>query len=132
MSLAEFNDQATTTLEMYREDMVDAIHNGSPTYMFLQEAGIVTSKALGGSVVRPILARDAVEPQFWRYADKQTFSPYDVSEAARFRPFNIRLGIGVTSEELKENEGEAKRMDLLGLKVRAAELTLRDRYNCAA
>ena len=132
MSLAEFNDAAVATLEGYRSTLADAIHNGSPTYMFMKEQGVVDSGPTEGpSFVRPILARDTSEPQWWRYADKQTFTPSDTAEAARFRYFNVRHNVGVTAEELKENEGLSKRLDLLGLKVRAAELTLRDRYNKA-
>jgi len=132
MSLAEFNDQALATMEEYRPEMVDAIHSGSPTYQFMKEAGIVEVKpCTGPSYVRPILARDVQEPLWFRGADEHTFSPQDTGEGARFRWYNVRMPIQITEEELKENAGDAQRMEILGMKVRAAELTLRDRYNKA-
>lgn len=133
MSLAEFNDLALATMEAYQPDMVDAIHDGSPAYSFMKEAGVVVTKpCTGASYVRPVLARDTIEPLWWRYADEHTFVPSDTGEAARFRWYNVRHPICITEEELKENSGDEARMDLLGMKVRAAELTLRDRYYCAA
>jgi len=130
--LAEFNDIAIATLEAYHDDLADAIHNGSPTYSFLKEQGLVMTQATEGpSFVRPILARDTAEPLWFRYADEHSFVPSDTTEGARFRWYNVRLPIAVTEEELKENQGISKRLDLLGLKVRAAELTLRDRFNKA-
>lgn len=132
MSLAEFNDYALATMEAYHDDLADQIHSGSPTRMFLEEAGIVETMATEGpSYVRPLLARDTNEPLWFKYADEHTFSPSDTSEAARFRYYNVRLPITITEEELKENRGTQKRLDLLGLKVRSAELTMRDRYNKA-
>lgn len=132
MSLAEFNDYAIATLEAYHDDMADQIHSGSPTYQFMKDAGIVeTGPTEGTAFVRPLLARETNEPTWWKYADRVEHVPTDVSEAARFRYFNVRLPIVITAEELKENSGQQKRLDLLGMKVRAAELTMRDRYNKA-
>jgi len=92
---------------------------------------VTVQQTEGQSFVRPILARDTAEPLWFRYADEHSFVPSDTTEGARFRWYNVRLPIAVTEEELKENQGVAKRLDLLGLKVRAAELTLRDRFNKA-
>ena len=103
MAIAEFNDYALATLEQYHDDFADTIHNGSPTYMFLRSAGVTeVAPCQGKALVRPLLARDATEPTFFRYADDVTFAATDVSEAARFRYYNLRVPLVITEEDYIE------------------------------
>lgn len=131
MSLAEWNDYLLATLESFATRIPDIVHTGSPTYSFLQQAGLAQTARLGKSMVRPLLVRDAAEPQWWHYADEQTFTPVDVLEAARFKSYNVRTPIVVTEEELHENDGPQQVLDLWKLKAKATILTMRDRYNKA-
>lgn len=127
----------TTTLDNYREKLIDNIFDVYPTLSYLN--GKLGRATRGGSVKRT-LDGGVMIVEHLTYNQNSTVDSYsgagtldttlqDEFTVAKYDWKQYAATVGITGLERRQNNGEAAMINLLTSKVKVAEMSLRDRMS---
>lgn len=127
----------TTTLANFREKLVDNIFDTYPTLSWMN--GKLGKALRGNSVKRTVSGGESIVEHLL-YEQNSTVGSYTGAEPldltlqegmtiARYNWKQYSASVGITGIESRNNQGEAKMIDLLQAKVTQAEMSFRDRLS---
>lgn len=133
-----YNDVLTTTLANYREELIDQVVDDYPTLSYLvgklgETMGAKNERPRkldgGESIVEHVLYEFSSAVQSYSGAEQLDTTLQDGMTIARFNWRQYAATIGISGLDRRNNQGDAKMIDLLKAKTKQAENSLRDRLS---
>ena len=129
----------TTTLDNYREKLIDNIFDVYPTLSYLNGKLGRATRGDSGSVKR-VLDGGVMIVEHLTYNQNSTVDSYSGAETldttlqdeftvAKYDWKQYSATVGITGRERRQNNGEAAMINMLQSKVKVAEMSLRDRMS---
>jgi hypothetical protein len=119
-----WNTLFSTTWDLYAEEASDNWLTSNPIMDLLKRKGRVDSKNGGARIDVTVNYGFNPGSQWYAGADELDMTPFEVSTTAKYDWKNLHAPVTRTGEEVRKNNGEYQRQDLVRSKIRATENTL--------
>lgn len=120
---------ASTTLQNYRDTMVDNIFKENVLLNHLKENGGVEYKDGGRQLVVPLMYGVSSAVQWFNGTDTLDLTYQTGIEAATYDWAMLNVSVVLTKEEELKNSGKSQIIDLLKAKIMQAENSIKERLN---
>lgn len=114
-----------------KKDIQNAIFNAIPTFEYLNKAGKVMIDG-GASVIVPLEVAKNDTAQSYDGYDPVNIAAQDNHTSAQYKMKQNQVAVSISEREVAQNSGEARLLNLLDIKQKNAEKTLRDFINIKA
>jgi len=122
------NAVLSSSLADYRKTLVDNAYNDIPIFRILDQAGRKRTINGGTSIVEHLLTGKQTDGGFYAGATGLNTAQSDKTMLCEYRWQNAYEPIQVTRDEERQNAGDShKLLDLVGVKIQAAEMGIKDR-----
>ena len=125
----DFNEVLSTTLNNYRDTLVDNIFKANVLLDHLNTKGRVVVETGGASIVEPVLYADSGTAAVYAGFDTITTTMADGISAAQYEWKQIAAGISISGIEEAKNRGKEQVIKLLNAKITQAEGSLQELMN---
>lgn len=124
-----YDDLATTTFNNYRKSFSDNVTEEIILVKMLKKFGGIERKSGGIKIVEPLMY--GLNNTFKSYSgyDLLDVTPQQGLTKAEYDWKNVAVSVTISDEELDQNKGEAKFLDLLKSKIKQAEMTHKMKFN---
>jgi len=118
-----FNTQFSTTWDLYRPEAIDNWLTSNP----LMDALTRNKRVKAGGARISVTENYGFNPgaQWYAGADVLDMTPYETTTEAKYDWKMLHLPVTHTGEEVRKNNGEFQRQDLVKEKIRSTEITAR-------
>ena len=124
-----YDSLLTTTMAAYRKTLVDNIFKDSAFLAFLRSKGAVKKQNGGERVAIPLMyGTNSTVATHGGYEVIDT-TPQDGLTTAFYEWAEIAGTVSISRKEERQNSGEGRLIDLLGSKIKQAEMSMREKLN---
>lgn len=125
----DFNQILSTTLNNYRDTLVDNIFKANVLLEHMNAAGRVVVETGGASIVEPVLYAASGTAAVYAGFGPITTTMTDGISAAQYDWKQIAAGISISGIDESKNRGKEQVIKLLNAKITQAEGSLQDVFN---
>lgn len=124
-----YDSLLTTTLMAYRKTLIDNIFKDSAFLAYLRMKGAVKKQNGGERVAVPLMyGKNSTVATHSGYEVIDT-TPQDGLTTAFYEWAEVAGTISISRKEERQNSGEGRLIDLLGSKIKQAEMSMREKLN---
>ncbi len=124
-----YDSLLTTTLMAYRKTLIDKIFKDSAFLAYLRMKGAVKKQNGGERVAVPLMyGKNSTVATHSGYEVIDT-TPSDGLTTAFYEWAEVAGSISISRKEERQNSGEGRLIDLLGSKIKQAEMSMREKLN---
>lgn len=121
-----YDNLATTTLQLVRRRMADAIFKANPTSAYFLMRGRVRTESGGKWIEEPVLYNKNLTVQAYKGYERLNVNPTEELTMARFTWRQAAVSIAISGIEELQNAGPSAIIKLLSTKIEVAEHSLRE------
>lgn len=128
MALA-YDNMATTTLQLIRRRMADAIFKANPTAAWFLMRGRVKTESGGKWIEEPIMYAKNTSVQAYKGYEKLNVNPSEELTSAKYSWRQAAISITISGEEQLKNAGETAIFSILNTKIKVAEMSFQEWFD---
>lgn len=121
-----YDNLSTTTLQLIRKRMADAIFKANPTSAYLLAKGRVKVESGGKWIEEPIMYAKNTSVQAYRGYEKLNVNPSEELTMAKYSWRQAAVAISISGIEELQNSGPNAVFDMLKTKIKVAEMSFRE------
>lgn len=127
--MLNFDNIATTTLQLIRKRIADNVFKANPTAAFLLANDRVSLQGGGKHIEEPLIYNTNNTAQAYRGYDRLNIAPTEELTMAKYNWRQVATSISISGLEELMNDGDEAIFNLLQQKIKIAEMSLNEFFN---